>query len=167
MTTKAWPESILGRAVLRQGFEQNPQSAIERFEADSGLPRGRPYNTNPLVRIPCQFRFSEFQFAFFKAWYKDVAKFGGAWFTIYLPMENVTYREVLARTVGQPKYVPRGANGTVVQLEFEARDSQIYPDGIVDLVLTFGAEGVQQMDAALEGATLQPAFVEWAEGFAA
>jgi hypothetical protein len=165
MTTKSWPESILGRAVLRQGFQHKPQSAIERTDMDSGLARGRLFNSNPLARVPCRFRFTEFQTAFFAAWYQDTARRGAAWFTINLPIEGVQYREVLARCASEPVRTPRGSASTIVEIEFEIHDSVVLPDGIVDLVLTFGSTGVQEAAAALDGASLQPAFDAWAVGF--
>lgn len=160
---RAWPESILGRAVLRDGFQYQRLPSVERTDMDSGLARGRIYNSNPLARVQCQFVFDEAQVAFFEAWLQDIALRGGAWFTIYLPLEGVTYRQVLARVVGEPARKPRGADRMLVAIEFEVHDSLIVPSGFIDLILTFGTTGVQDMDAALADLSLQPFFDSWAQ----
>jgi len=74
---------------------------------------------------------------------------------------------VLARVVGEPPRLPFAALSMVAQIEFEIHDSLILPDGIVELVLEFGATGVQEMDTALQDCSLQPFFDAWAAGFPA
>ncbi|MEX0752360.1 MAG: hypothetical protein WD073_05485 [Xanthobacteraceae bacterium] len=167
MTAKTWPEAILGRGVLRDGFSYKRQPAIETSPMDSGLARGRLFNSNPLARVPCQFVFDEFQCQFFEAWLQTVAARGAAWFYIYLPLEGVTYRKVLARVVGEPPRLPRGALTMAAQIEFEVHDALVLPDGIVDVVLELGAAGAQQIVAALDTPMLQPYFDAYAPDFGA
>jgi len=167
MVAKAFPETVLGRAVLRDGFQYSRNDAIERTQMDSGLARGRLYNSNPLARVPCKFSWDEFQVAFFEAWLQTVANRGASWFTIYLPLEGVSYRQVLARVAQVPPRIPRGSVKMAVAIEFEIHDSLIVPDGIVELVIEFGADGIPTIAAALAETSLAPAFEAWAEGFAA
>lgn len=167
MALSEFPESILGRAVLREGFQYSRNEAVERTEMDSGLARGRLFNANPPARVPCQFAWSEFQVALFEAWLQDKAKRGAAWFKIWLPLEGDTYRQVMARVASVPPRRPRGGGGrSTVAIEFEIYDAVILPDGTVDLVLEFGADGVQQMAATMADTSLQVWFTAW-DGLAA
>lgn len=161
----SWPEAILGRAVLREGFRYQRRPAIERTEMDSGLARGRLFNSNPLARVPCQFIFNEFQCQYFEAWLQEKAERGARWFSIYLPLEGVTYRQVRARVVGEPPRLPHGAVTMKAQVEFEVHDALVLPDGMVDLVDQFGADGLQEMVDALDAASLQPFFDTYAPPF--
>lgn len=165
MASAAFPEEILGRAVLRDGFQYSRHEAIERTQMDSGLARGRLFNSNPLARVPCQFAWNELQVQFFEAWLQTVAQRGARWFSVYLPLEGVTYRQVLARVASTPPRRPRGALKMTVPVEFEIHDALILPDGIVDLVLEFGASGVQDMSSALQNVTLRPFLDLWSENF--
>lgn len=162
MAAISFPEAILGRGVLRQGFRYRRADAIERTPMDSGMSRGRLYNTNPLAKVPVVYAWTDFQIAFFEAFMQTVADRGARWFNVWLPLEGNEYRQVLARIVEVPDRTPHAANKMLCPIVFEIRDATILPDGIVELVLLVGATGTQDMAAALDGVTLQPAFEGWA-----
>ncbi len=156
-----FPEAILGRAVLREGFAYERNSAIERTEMDSGLARGRLINANPTARVSCAFVWDETQVQFFEAWLQTSARYGAAWFNIYLPLEGNTYRKVLARVVSVQQRKPRAVGLMTVPLELEIHDAVILPDGIVDLVLEFGTSALQQAVADIGTLSLEPFFLAW------
>jgi hypothetical protein len=162
---RAFPEQVLGRAVLRERFAYERNSGVERTPMDSGLARGRLFNANPTAKVQTAFAWSEFQVAFFEAWLQTVAGRGAYWFTIYLPLEGVSYRQVLARVDAVPQRYPRGGLQMQVPIDFEVHDSVILPDGIVELVLEFGTTGVGEMDAALAACSLQPFLDAWGGAF--
>lgn len=167
MTSPAFPEEILGRSILRDGFSYKRAEGVERTPMDSGLARGRLFNANPTARVPVLFVWTETEISFFEVWLQQVAQRGAAWFTIYLPLEGGSYRQVLARVADVPPRTPRDATAMTVPLELEVHDQSVLPDGIADLILALGLTGAQDMDAALEDTSLQPFFDEWAADFAA
>lgn len=162
MTAPAFPESILGRAIMQEGFQYSRNESIERTPMDSGLSRGRLFNKNPLAKVPCQFVWSEFQVQLFEAWLQTTANRGATWFTVYLPLEGETYRQVLSRVAEVPPRSAMGGSMMLVPIVFEVHDTLVLPDGIVDLILEFGATGTQEMAAAMADTSLQPYFDEWA-----
>lgn len=163
MAGRRWPDELLGRLILVEGFEYSRAEAIERTPMDSGLARARVFNSNPLALVPVRHIFDELQVAFYKAWKQEVALHGGAWFDVDLPLEGKGYRTVLARIV-RDRLVPLGNSGRMKLLaELELHDTLVLPEGIVDLVLAFGAEGTQTMAAALMGVTLRPFLDAWSD----
>lgn len=161
MVAKSFPEAILGRPILRSGFQYSRNDAIERTPMDSELSRGRLFNSNPLARVPCTFDWAEDEVAFFEAWLQTVANRGASWFTIYLPLEGATYRQVLARVASVPPRTAPVPGRMRVPIEFEVHDSLIVPEGLVELILEVGTTGAQEMAAALEDTSLMPFFIAW------
>ncbi|MBI1201497.1 MAG: hypothetical protein GC182_03195 [Rhodopseudomonas sp.] len=161
MTTKNFPEDLLGRSILRQGFSYSRNQSVERTPMDSGLPRGRLYNKNPTAKVPVVYQWDEDQVVVFEAWLQNIANRGASWFNVYLPLEGGSYRQVLARVADVPARASAGALLMNCPIEFEIHDALIAPDGFIELVALVGGRGAQDIAAVLDGITLAPAFEAW------
>jgi stringent starvation protein B len=115
----AWPAAILPTAVPIEGFSHKRQSAGERTEMESGLARFRLTNRNPLRVVQIGWHMTQAQVEYFNAWMEYRARYGGAWFSIDLPLDG-ELRTVLARFSGdglEQKPWRRTKWGIAAQLE--------------------------------------------------
>lgn len=164
MTARYFPKDILGSAILREGFSYQRNTATERTPFDSGLARGRLINKNPTSQVPVNYAWDEGRVAIFEAFLQTVAGRGANWFYVELPLEGVTYREVLARVVEYGPRTPMGGGYSRVPVVYEVHDALIAPDGIMDLFDEFGLTGMQDMVEAVGDVSLQPVFDNWIGG---
>ncbi len=161
MTAREFPEVLLGRAVLRAGFSYSRGDSVEHTPMDSGLSRGRLFNKNPTAKVPVVYQWDEGQIVFWEAFLQNVANRGASWFNVYLPLEGVTYRQVLARVANVP---PRTSAGGILMncpVEYEVHDALIAPEGFIELVTLLGATGAQDIAALLADVSLTPFFDAW------
>lgn len=166
MTAISWPDSILPASPLWAGYRIEADLGLARTPMDSGLARQRRRFVNALSKVNVSWSMSGPQLQFFKSWLAAKAGYGGAFFSITLPLDDGT-RSVEARFTQAPQYTKQATNAWLVTSVLEVRDDPVMTGDVVDVLLAFGLDELQAAAAALDGVTLAPAFAAWHTGFGA
>lgn len=167
MTTAiAWPTQVLPAAPLWAGYRIEADLGLARTPMDSGLARQRRRFVNALSKVNVQWSMSGAQLQFFKSWLANKAGYGGAFFSILLPLDDGT-RMVEARFTQAPTYVKQATTAWLVTSVLEVRDDPVMSGDVIDIILDIGVDPLNAMAANLAGVTLAPAFDAWHTGFGA
>ncbi|CUW39670.1 conserved protein of unknown function [Magnetospirillum sp. XM-1] len=81
-TTVSWPDKLPLPTFENYGIE--PQDGVLRTEMEAGPARQRRRYTQTPTRIPVRWRFTQWEFGIFEAWYKWKGKEGATWFSMDL-----------------------------------------------------------------------------------
>lgn len=149
MTAVAWPSAVLPTTIPIEGFSHKRQPAGERTEMDSGLARFRVTNRNPLRRVTVGWQMTTFQIEYFNAWLEYQARYGGAWFSIDLPLDG-TNRTVLARFVEEPGQQPWRRTRWGITAQLDVRDTNVLTSGVFGVIDAYGLTGMQEADAIID-----------------
>jgi hypothetical protein len=77
-----WPETLPPPRV--EGYSLSPRPSLLRTEMETGAARHRLRSLNAHYQVQAEWRFSEFQFAVFDAWWALNTRLGEQWFVLPL-----------------------------------------------------------------------------------
>lgn len=150
-TTVSWPADRLPLPTY-DGYGVQPLDAALRSDMESGPARQRVLYTAVPERISLRWRFTEFQYAIFRAWYKFKAEQGAEWFSIDL-LNGLGIDAHEARFVGRGSAPyearPTRAGRWIVTSTLEVRKSPDLTEEALDLALAEDIEGLLAAMAAL------------------
>jgi len=159
-TAVSWPAQILPAAPLWARYRIEGDLGIARTPMESGLPRQRRRFTTTLSKVTVAWTMSGTQKQFFLSWLAAKAGYGGAFFSIDLPLDDGT-RAVEARFAQAPTYDLQATGRWLVSSMLEVRDDPVLSSDVVDVMLGIGIDPLRQMAADLSGVRLTPAFAAW------
>ena len=131
-----------------RNYRIQPGENVLRTEMETGAARQRRQSLGAPSTIPCEFLYTNVQYAIFESWYETKADEGATFFTIFL-RSGLGYVEHEARFKGQPQ--PRLLSGRthwVVTAELEIRKRPILSEEALDLALS---EDLSGLLAAIDG----------------
>lgn len=147
-TTVSWPADRLPLPTF-DGYGVQPLDAALRTDMESGPARQRLIYTAVPERIAVRWRFSDWQYAIFRAWYRHKAKQGAEWFSIDL-LNALGIAAHEARFVGRGAAPydakPRRGTGWIVTSTLEVRKSPDLTEEALDLALV---EDIEDLLAAM------------------
>jgi len=165
MTLPAWPTDLLPAVFMRDGFQYQRKPAVERTEMDGSSARARLTDRNPLAAVPVAAIMTSSQKDYFAAWLESDAAYGGAWFTLDLPLSFDAPRNCVCRITAEPTIVPYAATKWKASFELEVRDPNVISAGVLSCIRAFGETGTQAIDAAIGDISLQPFLTLWETDF--
>lgn len=152
-TELIWPSQL--PLPTFQGYAIEPLEGVLRTEMSQGAARQRQQYTSVPERVSVRWRFSQWQYALFRSWYKNKAKRGAEYFSITLltGLGMVPHEARFAGSGNAPYHTePQrgGKNGTIwiVTTTLEVRDSPDLSEDVLDLALTENMDGLL---AAMDG----------------
>ncbi len=77
-----WPETLPPPRV--EGYSLSPRPSLLRTEMETGAARHRLRSLTAHYQVQAEWRFSEFQFAVFDAWWTLITRLGEQWFVLPL-----------------------------------------------------------------------------------
>lgn len=77
-----WPETLPPPRV--EGYSLSPRPSLLRTEMETGVARHRLRSLSAHYQVQAEWRFSEFQFAVFDAWWALNTRLGEQWFVLPL-----------------------------------------------------------------------------------
>jgi hypothetical protein len=77
-----WPETLPPPRV--EGYSLSPRPSLLRTEMETGAARHRLRSLSANYQVQAEWRFSEFQFAIFDAWWSLNTRLGEQWFVLPL-----------------------------------------------------------------------------------
>jgi hypothetical protein len=77
-----WPETLPPPRV--EGYSLSPRPSLSRTEMETGAARHRLRSLSAHYQVQAEWRFSEFQFAVFDAWWALNTRLGEQWFVLPL-----------------------------------------------------------------------------------
>ena len=77
-----WPETLPPPRV--EGYSLSPRPSLLRTEMETGAARHRLRSLSANYQVQAEWRFSEFQFAIFDAWWAMNTRLGEQWFVLPL-----------------------------------------------------------------------------------
>jgi hypothetical protein len=116
-----WPETLPPPRV--EGYSLSPRPSLLRTEMETGSARHRLRSLTAHYQVQAEWRFSEFQFAVFDAWWALNTRLGEQWFVLPLAVP-LDVQAVEARFL-----VPRhhGSNNTLKGPDGRERFTDILP----------------------------------------
>lgn len=145
--TETWPDSL--PLPLFDGYGIQPLDAALRTDMEQGPARQRQRFTAIPERVAVKWRFSQWEYALFRAWYRDKAKRGAAWFEITLlsGLGMVTHQARFVGSDNKPydaqskRGDPTGAKW-IVSATLEVRDSPDLSADALDIALSEDMDGL-------------------------
>lgn len=152
-TTVRWPDKL--PLPTFEGYGIEPMDATLRTEMEQGPARQRLIYTSIPERTPVRWRFTQWQFALFRSWYRYKGKRGAEWFTITL-LTGLGMVDHEARFVGhgQAPYKAVPSRGSpdgaiwIVTSTLEVRESPDLSEDALNLAL---AEDLGALITAIDG----------------
>ncbi len=77
-----WPETLPPPRV--EGYSLSPRPSLLRTDMETGAARHRLRSLTAHYQVQAEWRFSEFQFAVFDAWWTLITRLGEQWFVLPL-----------------------------------------------------------------------------------
>ncbi|TAN65279.1 MAG: hypothetical protein EPN20_07700 [Magnetospirillum sp.] len=151
--TVSWPDKL--PLPTFEGYGIEPQDGVLRTEMEAGPARQRRRYTQVPTRIPVRWRFTQWEFGIFEAWYKWKGKEGATWFgmTLLGGLGLVEHEARFAGSGNSPyKATPhrggpdRGVRW-IVTTTLEIRERPVLTEPALNIVL---AEDVAGLLAAIE-----------------
>lgn len=138
-----WPEKL--PLPTFDGYGIDPQDGVLRTDMTQGPARQRQQFTAVPERVSVRWRFTQWQYALFRSWYKLKALRGAEWFEITLltGLGMVPHEARFAGSGGAPYSAKPSRGGWwVVTATFEVRESPDIDEGALDLALTEDMDGL-------------------------
>ncbi|OAN64793.1 hypothetical protein [Magnetospirillum moscoviense] len=145
-TTVSWPDTL--PLPTFDGYGIEPQDGVLRTEMEAGPARQRRRHTQTPSRIPVRWRFTQWQFGIFEAWYKWKGLEGATWFAMDLlgGLGVVTHEARFVGAGSSPyKATPRrGGQGAIwiVTTTLEIRERPVLTEAALDIVLAEDVAGL-------------------------
>lgn len=143
-----WPDKL--PLPTFDGYGIEPQDGVLRTDMTQGPARQRQQYTAVPEGIPVRWRFTQWQYALFRGWYKYKGRRGAEWFGITL-LTGLGLVEHEARFKGsgstpysaKPQRGGRGEGVTwIVTAALEVRESPDLSEDVLDLALTEDMDGL-------------------------
>lgn len=147
-TATSWP-ALLPLPTF-QGYGIEPLDSVLRTDMEQGAARQRQVYTKVPERISVRWRFSLWEYALFRSWYRYKAKAGAEWFTITLLTGlGMAGHEVRFAGQGKAPYraVPNRGQYWIVTSVLEVRESPDLSEAALDIAL---AEDIPGLLAAIQ-----------------
>ena len=132
MPAPVWPTQL--PALLRAGYEINPEDPLIRTQMDAGPSRVRRRFTAIPSKVPGKWRMNQTQFAIFEAWHKYDLLDGAAWFTVNLA-NGQGIQAMEAHFTSPPKKTLLGGMNWEVSAGLEVRVMPVMTEAELDIAL--------------------------------
>lgn len=165
MALPVWPQS-LPQQPLFNGYAIEAGNGIIRTGMESGVARTRVRSRDPLATVELTFIMSASAFEIYKSWRRTRLGSGSGWFQIPVNTGAEVPRTVVARETGPFKCRPAGTvRNWYVTIPIEYRDEVGFDEQVLDVVVLYGENGVQDAAAIIGGADIRPVLTAWDAAF--
>ena len=165
MALPVWP-AALPQSPLFEGYKIEAGNGIIRTQMDSGVSRTRVRSRDPLARVELTFVMTASNLEIYKSWRRTRIGSGSGWFQMPLNTGAATDRIVVARETQPFQCRPAGSiENWYVTIPIEYRDEVGLDEQVLDVVVLYGENGVQDAAAIIGGADIRPVLTAWDAAF--
>jgi hypothetical protein len=165
MALPSWPAS-LPQSPQISGYEVEIGDGIIRTQMDSGVARTRVRSRDPMAKAELTFIMAASSLEIYKSWRRTRIGSGSGWFLIPVNTGAAESRIVSARETSPPRLKPVvGVQRWFVTIPIEYRDEVGFDEQVLDVVVLYGKNGVQDAAAIIGGADIRPVLTAWDAAF--
>ena len=165
MALPEWPVALPGCHMLSDHEVEIGDGTI-RSQMESGATRTRVRSRDPLSRVSLQYYVSASQLEIYRSWRRTRIGSGSGWYRVGVATGGGTPRVVVARETGPPRMRPvSGLSYWFLTIPIEYRDEVGVDEQVLDVVVLYGENGVQDAAAIIGGADIRPVLTAWDAAF--